>query len=76
MPYDNVTRKHYDSGDYRASLALAREKLDLPAWRARQARGEGDARRIGVLTVAWSKPGMIGSPHAEKTLVPCADCSQ
>jgi carbon-monoxide dehydrogenase large subunit len=48
MPYDNVTRKHYDSGDYKASLALAREKLDLPAWRARQARGEGNGRRIGV----------------------------
>jgi carbon-monoxide dehydrogenase large subunit len=48
MPYDNVTRKHYDSGDYKASLALAREKLDLGAWRARQARGEPDGRRIGI----------------------------
>jgi carbon-monoxide dehydrogenase large subunit len=48
MPYDNVTRKHFDSGDYKASLALAREKLDLPAWRARQARGEDDGRRIGI----------------------------
>jgi carbon-monoxide dehydrogenase large subunit len=48
MPYDNVTRKHYDSGDYQASLALAREKLDVGAWRARQSRGEDDDRRIGV----------------------------
>jgi carbon-monoxide dehydrogenase large subunit len=48
MPYDNVTRKHYDSGDYKASLALAREKIDLKAWRARQARGEDDGRRIGI----------------------------
>ena len=48
MPYDNVTRKHFDSGDYKASLARAREKLDLPAWRARQARGEDDGRRIGI----------------------------
>ena len=48
MPYDNITRKHYDSGDYKASLALAREKIDLKAWRARQARGEDDGRRIGI----------------------------
>ncbi len=33
MPYDNVTRKHYDSGDYRKALVLAREKIDLEAWR-------------------------------------------
>jgi len=48
MPYNNVARKHYDSGDYPASLALAREKLDLSTWRARQARGEDDGRRIGI----------------------------
>jgi carbon-monoxide dehydrogenase large subunit len=48
MPYDNVTRKHYDSGDYKASLALAREKLDLGAWHARQAHGKEAARHIGI----------------------------
>ena len=48
MPYDNVARKHYDSGDYQASLRLAREKIDLSAWRARQAQGEPDGRRIGI----------------------------
>jgi aerobic carbon-monoxide dehydrogenase large subunit len=48
MPYDNVARKHYDSGDYQASLRLAREKIDLSAWRTRQARGEPDGRRIGI----------------------------
>ena len=48
MPYDNVARKHYDSGDYQESLRLAREKIDLSAWRARQARGEPDGRRIGI----------------------------
>ena len=48
MPYDNVARKHYDSGDYQESLRLAREKIDLCAWRARQARGEPDGRRIGI----------------------------
>jgi aerobic carbon-monoxide dehydrogenase large subunit len=48
MPYDNVTRKHYDSGDYRKALVLAREKIDLEAWRARQGRGERDGRLIGI----------------------------
>jgi aerobic carbon-monoxide dehydrogenase large subunit len=48
MPYDNVARKHYDSGDYRKSLLIAKEKLGLEAWRARQLRGEADGRRIGV----------------------------
>ena len=48
MPYNNVARKHYDSGDYQASLRLVREKLDLSAWRTRQVRGEGDGRRVGI----------------------------
>ncbi len=48
MPYDNVARKHYDSGDYRKALILAREKIGLDAWRERQRRGERDGRLIGV----------------------------
>jgi carbon-monoxide dehydrogenase large subunit len=48
MPYNNVARKHYDSGDYQQSLRLVRDKVDLAGWRARQTRGEPDGRRIGV----------------------------
>jgi carbon-monoxide dehydrogenase large subunit len=48
MPYDNVARKHYDSGDYRKALLLAKEKIDLAAWRERQKRGEPDGRLIGI----------------------------
>jgi aerobic carbon-monoxide dehydrogenase large subunit len=48
MPYDNVARKHYDSGDYQQSLKLAREKLGLDQWRERQKKGEPDGRRIGI----------------------------
>jgi aerobic carbon-monoxide dehydrogenase large subunit len=48
MPYNNVARKHYDSGDYQQSLKLAREKLDANAWRERQVKGEPDGRRIGI----------------------------
>ena len=48
MPYDNVARKHYDSGDYRKSLLIAKEKLGLERWRERQKQGEADGRRISV----------------------------
>ena len=48
MPYDNVARKHYDSGDYRQALTTAREKIDFVAWRERQRKGEPDGRLIGI----------------------------
>ena len=48
MPYDNVTRKHYDSGDYRKALITARDKIGFEAWRERQRRGEPDGRLIGI----------------------------
>ena len=48
MPYDNVTRKHYDSGDYQKALLTARDKIGLAAWRERQRKGEPDGRLIGV----------------------------
>ncbi len=48
MPYDNVARKHYDSGDYRKALITAREKIGFEAWRERQRKGEPDGRLIGI----------------------------
>ncbi len=48
MPYNNVARKHYDSGDYPRALKMAREKLDADKWLERQKRGEPDGRRIGI----------------------------
>lgn len=48
MPYTNITDKHFDSGDYPECLRRAVAALDIPKWRARQAAGEGDGRRIGV----------------------------
>ena len=36
MPYDNVARKHYDSGDYPRACRLAREKIDVEEVRERQ----------------------------------------
>ena len=47
MPFVTVTGNAYDSGDYRRSLDIARERVDLPAIRARQAKADGDTL-IGV----------------------------
>ncbi|MBK5957993.1 carbon monoxide dehydrogenase [Rhodoplanes elegans] len=48
MPFDNVAKRHFDSGDYPEALRRAIEAIDLAAVRARQARGEPDGRRIGI----------------------------
>lgn len=48
MPYTNITRKHYDSGDYGKSLRVAVETIDLQKWRSRQKTPEADGRKIGV----------------------------
>lgn len=48
MPFNNITAKHFDSGDYPECLRRAVEAIDLPAIRARQAKGEADGRLIGL----------------------------
>ncbi|MCH8809623.1 MAG: xanthine dehydrogenase family protein [Proteobacteria bacterium] len=48
MPFDNITGKHFDSGDYPECLRRAVAEIDLPAVRARQKRGEADGRLIGL----------------------------
>ncbi|UUX96447.1 xanthine dehydrogenase family protein molybdopterin-binding subunit [Aquabacterium sp. J223] len=48
MPYDNITGKHFDSGDYPQALRRALAALDVDRWRERQRAGEPDGRRIGL----------------------------
>jgi carbon-monoxide dehydrogenase large subunit len=48
MPFDNVTSRHFDSGDYPTSLRQATEAIGLVALRERQKRGEPDGRLVGV----------------------------
>ncbi|MET0312996.1 MAG: xanthine dehydrogenase family protein molybdopterin-binding subunit [Hansschlegelia sp.] len=47
MPFDNITKKHFDSGDYPEALTRALRMIDVDAVRARQKAGEPDGRRIG-----------------------------
>ena len=61
MPYDNVTKKHYDSGDYRKALTMVRDKIDLDKWRARQRQGEADGRLIGVGFASYCEQSAHGT---------------
>ena len=61
MPYDNVTDKHFDSGDYPRLLRLAVEAIGLPAVRARQERGETDGRLIGLGISVFSEQTAHGT---------------
>jgi carbon-monoxide dehydrogenase large subunit len=84
MPYDNVTGKHFDSGDYPKSLLMAREKIEFDKWRERQRRGEPDGRLIGIgvttyceqsahgisVFTSWGMPIIPGYDHATVRLTP------
>ena len=61
MPYDNITNKHFDSGDYPECLRRALAAIDLTAVRARQQRGEPDGRRIGVGLAIFCEQGAHGT---------------
>jgi len=61
MPYDNISAKHFDSGDYPEALRRAVAALDLPAWRARQRHGEPDGRRIGIGHAIYCEQGAHGT---------------
>ncbi|HSV84449.1 MAG TPA: xanthine dehydrogenase family protein molybdopterin-binding subunit [Ramlibacter sp.] len=61
MPYVNVANKHFDSGDFRASLRRAVEMIGLAAVRERQARGEPDGRRIGFGSATYTEQSAHGT---------------
>jgi len=61
MPYDNVARKHYDSGDYPHALRMAMQKLDVAKWRERQKRGEPDGRIIGLGFASYCEQSAHGT---------------
>jgi len=84
MPYNNVTRKHYDSGDYPRSLLEARDRIGFEAWRQRQRVPEADGRLIGVgfasyceqsahgtgVFAAWGLPLIPGYDQATALVTP------
>ena len=48
MPYENITKKHFDSGDYPECLRRAVAAIDVAGVRRRQAAQVGTQRLLGV----------------------------
>lgn len=61
MPFDNITHKHFDSGDYPECLRRLVRMLDIEAVRRRQARGEADGRLIGVGLAIFNEQAAHGT---------------
>ena len=61
MPFDNVTAKHFDSGDYPECLRRAVDAIDLPAVRERQGQGEPDGRLIGTGVAIYCEQAAHGT---------------
>jgi carbon-monoxide dehydrogenase large subunit len=61
MPFDNITKKHFDSGDYPEALKRAIAAIDLPGVRERQRRGEIDGRLIGIGHSVYCEQGAHGT---------------
>jgi aerobic carbon-monoxide dehydrogenase large subunit len=84
MPFENITKKHFDSGDYPQSLRRAVAVIGVDAVRARQQRGESDGRLIGVglalyceqaahgtsVYAGWGIPMVPGYEQATARLTP------
>jgi carbon-monoxide dehydrogenase large subunit len=61
MPYNNVAKKHYDSGNYPGALSLARDKFDHAKWEERQKSGEPDGRKIGIGYASYCEQSAHGT---------------
>ena len=84
MPFDNITNKHFDSGDYPEAMRRALASIDVEGVRARQRKGEADGRRIGVgvsiyceqaahgtsVYSGWGIPMVPGHEQASARLTP------
>jgi carbon-monoxide dehydrogenase large subunit len=84
MPFDNITNKHFDSGDYPEAVRRALALIDVPAVRARQRSGEADGRLIGTglsiyceqaahgtsVYAGWGIPMVPGHEQAQVRMTP------
>ena len=61
MPFDNITKKHFDSGDYPEAVRQAIAAINLPAWREKQKAGLPDGRRIGIGLSVYCEQGAHGT---------------
>src|SRR5262249_57007402 len=61
MPFDNITTKHFDSGDYPESLGRAVAAIDIAGIRDRQKRGEADGWLVGVGLATYCEQAAHGT---------------
>ncbi|MET0278599.1 MAG: xanthine dehydrogenase family protein molybdopterin-binding subunit [Pseudorhodoplanes sp.] len=61
MPFDNITKKHFDSGDYPECLRRVVKAIDLQAIRKRQQESTDDTIRIGVGFSVYCEQGAHGT---------------
>src|SRR5580698_3056048 len=84
MPFDNITKKHFDSGDYPQAMRRALAAIDIAAVRDRQRGKEPDGRLIGVglsiyceqaahgtsVYAGWGIPMVPGHEQANARMTP------
>jgi len=61
MPFDNITNKHFDSGDYPQSVRRAVAAIDLPDIRTRQKRAQPHARLVGLGLATYCEQAAHGT---------------
>ncbi|HYP82753.1 xanthine dehydrogenase family protein molybdopterin-binding subunit [Variovorax sp.] len=61
MPYVNVANKHFDGGDYPASLLKARDMIDFASVRQRQRETRDDGRLIGIGFATYTEQSAHGT---------------
>ena len=61
MPFENVAKRQFDSGDYPEALRRAVKAIGLPAIRDRQRKDEADGRLIGVGFSIFCEQGAMGT---------------
>jgi aerobic carbon-monoxide dehydrogenase large subunit len=61
MPFDNIAKRHFDSGDYPEALRRAVAAIKLDDVRRRQQRREPDGRLIGIGFAMYSEQAGHGT---------------
>ena len=61
MPFDNIAKRHFNSGDYPEALRRAIDAIGFDKMRARQKQGEPDGRLIGIGFAMYSEQAGHGT---------------
>lgn len=62
FPYTSLTGLTFDEGSYRETLEMAVKAVDVPAFRARQAKAHAAGRHLGIGFATFSERTGYGTP--------------